>query len=169
MAESALSAPIGTLVQQGVVPSAEVLAELAEPVLQLVAASTARAYGDETLRALRAANYRAFRNRLSRLLLNLERQVRVEELPWVRAVSPSMPTARRPTAEPAASWGGARAALDAVRAGAGTGRRCAVPGRVARPPTPLRLADTTASHRAGTFSASPPASPSSRRPASARR
>ncbi|MET9835861.1 hypothetical protein ABZ078_42815 [Streptomyces sp. NPDC006385] len=82
--ESALSAPLGTLVERGVVPSAEVLAEL---VPQLVAAATAQAYRDETLRALMAANYRAFRNRRSLLLLNLERQVRVEELPWVRAVS----------------------------------------------------------------------------------
>ncbi|PZH01006.1 hypothetical protein C1I97_22815 [Streptomyces sp. NTH33] len=82
--ESALSAPLGTLVERGVVPSAEVLAEL---VPQLVAATTAQAYDDETLRALMAANYRAFRSRRSLLLLNLERQVRVEELPWVRAVS----------------------------------------------------------------------------------
>ncbi|MFF9488405.1 hypothetical protein [Streptomyces sp. NPDC014676] len=81
---STLSAPLGTLVERGVVPSAEVLAEL---VPQLVAATTAQAYGDETLRTLMTANYRAFRNRRSLLLLNLERQVRVEELPWVRAVS----------------------------------------------------------------------------------
>ncbi|UUU27324.1 hypothetical protein [Streptomyces sp. DSM 40750] len=82
--ESALSAPLGTLVERGVVPSAEVLAEL---VPQLVAATTAQAYRDETLRALMTANYRAFRNRRSLLLLDLERQVRIEELPWVRAVS----------------------------------------------------------------------------------
>ncbi|MFG3097774.1 hypothetical protein [Streptomyces sp. NPDC048202] len=82
--ESALSAPLGTLVERGVVPSAEVLAEL---VPQLVAATTAQAYGEETLRALMTANYRAFRNRRSLLLLNLEHQVRVDELPWVRAVS----------------------------------------------------------------------------------
>ncbi|MGW4027336.1 hypothetical protein ACWEEL_39305, partial [Streptomyces sp. NPDC005009] len=82
--ESALSAPLGTLVERGVVPSAEVLAEL---VPQLVAATTAQAYGDESLRTLMTANYRAFRNRRSLLLLNLERQVRIEELPWVRAVS----------------------------------------------------------------------------------
>ncbi|WP_081236408.1 hypothetical protein [Streptomyces viridosporus] len=82
--EAALSAPLGTLVERGVVPSAEVLAEL---VPQLVAATTAQAYDDTTLRALMAANYRAFRNRRSLLLLDLERQVRVEELPWVRAVS----------------------------------------------------------------------------------
>ncbi|KUO03443.1 hypothetical protein [Streptomyces caeruleatus] len=82
--EAALSAPLGTLVERGVVPSAEVMAEL---VPQLVAATTARAYRDEALRALMAANYRAFGNRRSLLLVNLERQVRVEELPWVRAVS----------------------------------------------------------------------------------
>lgn len=82
--EAALSAPLGTLVERGVVPSAEVMAEL---IPQLVAATTAQAYRDETLRTLMAANYRAFRGRRSLLLLNLERQVRVEELPWVRAVS----------------------------------------------------------------------------------
>ncbi|MFF8968853.1 hypothetical protein [Streptomyces sp. NPDC014995] len=82
--EAALSAPLGTLVERGVVPSAEVLAEL---VPQLVAATTAQAYTEESLRTLAAAHYRAFRNRRSLLLLNLERQVRVEELPWVRAVA----------------------------------------------------------------------------------
>ncbi|WP_329349112.1 hypothetical protein OG226_13590 [Streptomyces sp. NBC_01261] len=82
--EDALSAPVSTLVERGVVPSAEVLAQL---VPRLVAVTTARTYDDETLRTLMAANYRAFRNRRSLLLLNLERQVRIEELPWVRAVA----------------------------------------------------------------------------------
>ncbi|MEU9474415.1 hypothetical protein [Streptomyces sp. NPDC048191] len=82
--EAALSAPVGTLVERGVVPSAEVLAEL---VPQLVAATTAAAHREPALRALAAANYRAFRNRRSLLLFNLQRQVRVEELPWVRAVA----------------------------------------------------------------------------------
>ncbi|MFE2417557.1 hypothetical protein [Streptomyces hokutonensis] len=82
--EGALSAPVDVLVERGVVPSAEVLAEL---VPQLVAVTSARAYDDEALRTLMAANYRAFRNRRSLLLLNLERQVRSEELPWVRAVA----------------------------------------------------------------------------------
>ncbi|GLZ02968.1 hypothetical protein Acsp03_04350 [Actinomadura sp. NBRC 104412] len=81
--ESALAAPIGTLVERGVVPSAEVLAELAP---QLVSWTTAQAYRDESLRALMASIYRAFRNRRSLLLLNLEHQVRLQELPWVRAV-----------------------------------------------------------------------------------
>ncbi|WP_019071377.1 hypothetical protein [Streptomyces hokutonensis] len=82
--EGALSAPVQVLVERGVVPSSEVLAEL---VPQLVAVTSARAYDDEALRTLMAANYRAFRNRRSLLLLNLERQVRIEELPWVRAVA----------------------------------------------------------------------------------
>ncbi|MEV0481229.1 hypothetical protein AB0I69_11570 [Streptomyces sp. NPDC050508] len=82
--EGALSAPVATLVERGVVPSAEVLAEL---VPRLVADATARSYDDEALRTLMAANYRAFRNRRSLLLLNLEGQVRIGELPWVRAVS----------------------------------------------------------------------------------
>ncbi|MFB6819089.1 hypothetical protein ACFCV8_31585, partial [Streptomyces sp. NPDC056347] len=70
--EPALSAPIGTLVERGVVPSAEVLAEL---VPQLVASVGAQEYRDPALRTLMAANYRAFRNRRSLLLLNLARQV----------------------------------------------------------------------------------------------
>ncbi|WP_040912102.1 hypothetical protein [Wenjunlia vitaminophila] len=82
--EAALSAPIGTLVERGVVPSAEVLAEL---VPQLVAGATADSYPDPALRALVAANYCAFRNRRSLLLLNLAKQVRVNELPWARAAS----------------------------------------------------------------------------------
>ncbi|MCO5996332.1 transcriptional regulator [Actinoallomurus rhizosphaericola] len=82
--ERALSAPIATLVERGLVPSAEVLAEL---VPQLVAVTTAEAYEDTALRTLMTAVYRAFRNRRSLLLLNLRSQVRLEELPWVRAVA----------------------------------------------------------------------------------
>ncbi|MFE3763062.1 hypothetical protein ACFXPI_15005 [Streptomyces sp. NPDC059104] len=80
----ALSAPLEVLVERGVVPSAEVLASL---VPQLVAAVTAERYADAPLRTLMAATYRAFRRRRSLLLLNLEHQVRIGELPWVRAVS----------------------------------------------------------------------------------
>ncbi|MFI0354839.1 transcriptional regulator [Actinomadura sp. 9N407] len=81
--EAALAAPIGTLVERGVVPSAEVMAEL---VPQLVAWTTAQSYRDEALRGLMAAAYRAFRNRRSLLLLHLQHQVELAELPWVRAV-----------------------------------------------------------------------------------
>ncbi|MFB4319568.1 transcriptional regulator [Actinomadura sp. 21ATH] len=99
--ESALAAPIGTLVERGVVPSAEVMAEL---VPQLVAWTTAQAYADEPLRTLMAAVYRAFRDRRSLLLLNLESQVKLTDLPWVRAVHEH----RRPGG---GAHGGARDAL----------------------------------------------------------
>jgi hypothetical protein len=79
----ALAADVPTLIGAGVVPSAEVLAAL---VPQLVAAAGAAAYPDPQLRRLMAATYGAFRNRRSLLLVDLQHQVRFEELPWVRAV-----------------------------------------------------------------------------------
>lgn len=81
---SARSGPIEELIALGIVPSAEVLAQL---VPQLTAATTALAYRDESLQRLMAATYRAFRNRRSLLLLDLQHQVQLDELPWVRAVS----------------------------------------------------------------------------------
>ncbi|WP_406858892.1 hypothetical protein ABZO31_01050 [Streptomyces sp. HUAS MG47] len=113
--EATLSAPPATLVERGVVPSAEVLAEL---VPQLVATTTAGAYPDGALRTLMAAHYRAFRNRRSLLLLNLEHQVRVEELPWVRAVAPSRRrggTARTAPWRHCASWARRRYAASRAR------------------------------------------------------
>ncbi|MEE6259987.1 hypothetical protein [Plantactinospora sonchi] len=80
----ALAATVPELVAAGVVPSAEVLAGL---IPRIAAAATARAYPDPALRALMAANYQAFRARRSLLLLNLEHQVRLDELPWVQAVA----------------------------------------------------------------------------------
>ncbi|MFD0899575.1 transcriptional regulator [Actinomadura sediminis] len=80
--EAALEAPVTTLMERGVVPSAEVLAAL---VPQLTAAATSEAYADPALQRVMAATYRAFRNRRSLLLTNLESQVRPHELPWVRA------------------------------------------------------------------------------------
>ncbi|MEV5573576.1 transcriptional regulator [Spirillospora sp. NPDC052269] len=79
----ALSAPVGTLVERRIVPSAEVLSGL---VPQLVASTVALDYGDRALVALVSAGYRAFRGRRSLLLVNLEHQVRFDELPWVRAL-----------------------------------------------------------------------------------
>jgi hypothetical protein len=80
----ALAGSVEELIEHGLVPSAEVLARL---VPQIAAATTAAVYPDPALRALVAANYRAFRNRRSLLLLNLEHQVRLDELPWVTAVN----------------------------------------------------------------------------------
>ncbi|MFG2064872.1 hypothetical protein ACGFIK_26045 [Micromonospora sp. NPDC048871] len=54
---------------------------------RLAAATAASAYPDPALRILMDATYRAFRSRRSVLLLNLEHQVSVAELPWVRAVA----------------------------------------------------------------------------------
>jgi hypothetical protein len=73
------------LVDAGVVPSAEVLAEL---VPRIAAETSAAAYPDLALRMVMAATYRAFRNRRSLLLLDLQHQVQLTELPWVRAVRP---------------------------------------------------------------------------------
>ncbi|MEV4251644.1 transcriptional regulator [Spirillospora sp. NPDC049652] len=78
-----LRAPIETLVERRIVASAEVLAGL---VPQLVASTVAMDYADERLATLVSAGYRAFRKRRSLLLVNLEHQVRFEELPWVRAI-----------------------------------------------------------------------------------
>ena len=79
----ARAATVEALLAEGVVPSAEVLARLSP---QIASATVARAYPDPALQALASANYRAFRARRSLLLLNLERQVRIDELPWVAAL-----------------------------------------------------------------------------------
>ena len=71
------------LITLGVVPSAEVLASL---VPQLTAEQVASSADDPLVGALLSAIYRAFRQRRSLLLLDLERQVRLKELPWVAAL-----------------------------------------------------------------------------------
>lgn len=80
--ERAQAAPINALVERGIVPSSEVLAQL---VPQISAATLAAAYDDPALRTLTSATYRAFRARRSVLLFNLARQVQIHELPWVAA------------------------------------------------------------------------------------
>ncbi|GAA3913496.1 hypothetical protein [Actinoplanes auranticolor] len=81
----AMAGRVDELLDAGVLPSAEVLAEL---VPQLAAETSAAAYSDPALRTLMAATYRAFRNRRSLLLVDLQHQVRLTELPWVRALRP---------------------------------------------------------------------------------
>jgi len=70
------------LVAGGVVTSAELLASL---VPQVTAQVVADQYDDPALRVLTARTYEAFRRRRSLLLLDLQQQVRPEELPWVAA------------------------------------------------------------------------------------
>ncbi|MQY10653.1 hypothetical protein SRB5_07640 [Streptomyces sp. RB5] len=90
--ERTLSAPVDVLVARGLVPSAEVLATL---VPQLVGTAFSGAYPDGALRTLGAAHYRAFRTRRSLLLLDHASQVRIGELPWVRALEPHRTEAGR--------------------------------------------------------------------------
>lgn len=80
----ALRAPVERLVVAGVVPSAEVLADL---IPGISGNALAGRYPDWRLARLMGAVYRAFRLRRTLLLVNLERQVRIDELPWVQAVA----------------------------------------------------------------------------------
>ncbi|MBE8524579.1 hypothetical protein ILP97_45075 [Amycolatopsis sp. H6(2020)] len=87
----ALEAPVEELVARGVITSGDVLAVvLPQITAQLMAANVE----DERLAALYAQTYAAFRRRRGLLLLDLEQQVRLEELPWIRALEPFR--ARRP-------------------------------------------------------------------------
>jgi hypothetical protein len=99
-----LDATIGALVERGVVRSGEMLARLVPP---LSASVRAAAVPDPALRRLYRAIYVAFRRRRSLLLFNLASQVKLEELPWVRACE------RRRT-EGAAERASAREALERV-------------------------------------------------------
>ncbi|MEM9694934.1 MAG: hypothetical protein AAGA56_20490, partial [Myxococcota bacterium] len=82
--ERALLAPIDKLVERGIIRSAEVLAIV---LLQLTSQIAAAGIEDPVCRDLFARTYAAFRRRRSLLLLNLEHQVQLEELPWVGALS----------------------------------------------------------------------------------
>ena len=75
-----LEAPIENLVEAGVIGSAEVLAQVVPQISSQVAAAGIE---DPELRHLYSQIYQAFRSRRSLLLLNLEHQVQLEELPWV--------------------------------------------------------------------------------------
>ena len=81
----ALEAPIAELVERGVIGSAEVLAIVLPQITSQVAAA---GIADPGLRDLYGQIYAAFRRRRSLLLLNLESQVRFDELPWISALAP---------------------------------------------------------------------------------
>jgi hypothetical protein len=80
-----LEAPIETLIARGIVRSSEGIAIL---LPHLTAQIRASAITEPELRLLYESVYRAFRQRRSLLLLDLESQVRLEELPWITAVAP---------------------------------------------------------------------------------
>lgn len=73
------------LVEHGIITSGETLARV---IPQFTSGLRAAAFDDPSLRRHYAATYRAFRRRRSLLLFNLEKQVRIEELPWVAAMEP---------------------------------------------------------------------------------
>jgi len=77
-----LSDTVDALVKRGVITSGDTLARL---LPQMTSGLRAAGITDPALRHLYAAIYRAFRSRRSLLLLNLESQVKIEELPWVAA------------------------------------------------------------------------------------
>jgi len=80
-------APLITMIEQKLIGSSEAMAS----VLPMLTANTRAAnIKDTDLARLFASVYRAFRKRRSLLLLNLQSQVRFEELPWVSAVLPWM-------------------------------------------------------------------------------
>ncbi len=82
-AKRAWVAPIDELVACGVIGSSEVLAQVAPQITAQVAAA---GIDDPRCADLFSRTYSAFRRRRSLLLLNLEHQVTIEELPWVAAL-----------------------------------------------------------------------------------
>ncbi len=81
--QRACDKPIEQLVEQGVIPSGDVLAQVLPQITSQVRAA---GIADRDLRRLYGAIYSAFQRRRSLLLLNLERQIRFEDLPWIAAL-----------------------------------------------------------------------------------
>lgn len=97
-ATRALEAPVEELVARGVITSGDVLATV---LPQMTASLLAANIADADLATLYAQTYAAFRRRRGLLLLNLEHQVRFEELPWIGELEP-LRTHRRAHAAQAA-------------------------------------------------------------------
>lgn len=74
---------VDSLVKLGVITSGDTIATV---LPQFTASVHALAFSDPDLQKVYASIYRAFRKRRSVLLLNLESQVRLEELPWISAL-----------------------------------------------------------------------------------
>ena len=105
----ALEAPVEELIERGVIGSGEVLARvLPQVTAQYVSASI----DDTVIAGLHARTYTAFRRRRSLLLLNLEHQVRFEELPWIAALSGFRVQGRSTVAAREALHGAVLLALD---------------------------------------------------------
>ncbi len=83
-AERCLNETVNVLVERGLITSADTLASV---LPQMTSYLGAAGITEPSLRQLYAAIYRAFRRRRSLLLLNLEKQIQVEELPWLAAIN----------------------------------------------------------------------------------
>jgi len=74
---------IAELIEKGLITSGDTMARLLPAITAEICSAGFR---DTSLRILSVATYRAFRQRRSLLLLDLQSQVRMNELPWVAAV-----------------------------------------------------------------------------------
>lgn len=83
--ERCLNATVEALVERGFITSGDTLAMLLPQITSGIHASS---FADLELQRLYSAIYRAFSRRRSLLLLNLEKQVQIEELPWIKAIEP---------------------------------------------------------------------------------
>jgi len=81
--ERCLNETIEVLIQRDLITSGDAVACV---LPQMTSGIRAAGIRDEQLRQLYSAVYRAFRRRRSLLLFNLQKQVQIEELPWIAAV-----------------------------------------------------------------------------------
>jgi hypothetical protein len=107
----ALEGTVEELVEQRVITSGEMLARV---LPQVTASLLSAGIDDPALSVLYGKTYVAFRRRRSLLLLNLEHQVRIGELPWVQAIEPFR--AHRPDTAHAARQALAQTAMVAFTA-----------------------------------------------------
>jgi len=82
--ERCLNETVAVLVERGLITSSDTLARV---LPQITSGIGAAGIAEPMLRELYAAVYRAFRRRRSLLLLNLEKQIQIKELPWVQAIN----------------------------------------------------------------------------------
>jgi len=86
--EKCLTSSLNVLVERGLITSADTLAIL---LPQLTAEIQSSGIDDPNLHRLYSQLYKSFRKRRSLLLLNLESQIKVEEVPWIKAVLDNKP------------------------------------------------------------------------------
>ncbi|MCR9140623.1 MAG: hypothetical protein NXI24_00005 [bacterium] len=79
-----MAGPINVLITEGVITSGDTLATVLPQVSSHIQAA---GIPDQKLRRLYSSLYQAFRRRRSLLLLNLETQVQLREIPWVQKLA----------------------------------------------------------------------------------